>query len=146
MGIEDDEIVKPQGIESDESAGNSLSAFSRGALGSGVESTGLVGGALLGAPFGPLGAILGGGAGYLAGNLARRGLSQVNGPISGKPLAYEHLEDVPKEDRPAAVGGEVMGGGGPFAMGAYRMAGTMAAPAPAELASVPASVAAKLTG
>jgi hypothetical protein len=117
MGWDEDTPDPDQPAESDPP-----SALSRGALGSGLKSTGMVAGGMLGAPFGPLGISLGAAAGYLTGELASRGASRVKGPISGKPLTYGDISEVPQEDRPYAVAGEVLGGSPAFAALPFRAA------------------------
>lgn len=122
---QDDPVEAPTGFGAGdpvETAPAPLAAASRGALGAGIEATGLVAGALkggaIGSPIGPwgtaAGVLLGGLAGYLTGNIVRSGLSNVTDPVSGEPYTYETLEDLPPTDRPFAIAGEVLGGSAPF--------------------------------
>lgn len=90
-----------------EGAGSAfLSGLSGGLQEGGMSAMGATVGGVLGAPLGPVGiatgAALGGTGGMLAGQIMRR-------------QTVGDLQDVPENVRPYAVGGEIMGGGLPFA-------------------------------
>ena len=91
-----------------------IRAFGEQATGSAIQTGSTVGGMVMGAKIGflggpfspvtvPLGAAVGAGAGFIAGGEVKS--------ILGIP----DLEELPEDQRPFAVGGEVVGGGVPFA-------------------------------
>ena len=106
------------------------SAFSRSALGEATRMGALGAGAVMGgkiglaagAPLGPagmaglgaLGTVLGGGAGLVGGDALVDRLSEIRGPLSGRPLAIKDINELPENLRSFAVGGQVVGGTIPF--------------------------------
>ncbi len=88
----------------------------------------------LGGPFAPvtvpLGAAIGGYAGYRAGKGLRRAASKIKNPLSGLPLTFEKLEDLPEDVRPFAVAGEVIGSGATIVGATMRLANVGARLAP----------------
>lgn len=100
-------------------------AVAQGALGGVAEagplalSTGV--GAAIGSGFGPVGTVVGGGAGFAyglyAGKKTREGVASITLP-SGKPATYKSVEDAPKGLRPFFAGGETLGQTAPFAFAA----------------------------
>lgn len=94
----------------------------KGVTGGALETGGAVGGMAMGAAIGalggpaapltvPLGAAVGGFAGYMAGKTARKVMSDTKGPISGEPLSFNRVEDLPEGLRPFGIAGEVLGSG-----------------------------------
>lgn len=69
----------------------------------------------LGGPFAPvtvpLGAAIGGFAGWMAGKGLRKAGSKITNPLSGLPLTFENVEDLPSDLRPFGVAGEFIGAG-----------------------------------
>ncbi|MCC4240388.1 hypothetical protein [Thalassospira povalilytica] len=109
------------------SLSDKVSTVGRGATGSMIETGGTLAGMGAGAAIGavappplwpitvPAGAIIGGIAGNMAGNEARDIASGVTLPGADAPMTYGNVDDLPPELRPYAFGGEVVGGGLPFA-------------------------------
>jgi hypothetical protein len=114
----------------------------RGATGSMLEGGGTLAGMATGAAIGaavpppfsalsiPTGAAIGGIAGYMAGSEARDQASRVTLPGASEPMSYSDINDISPELRPYAFGGEVIGGGVPFAAAplAAAQAGARLAP------------------
>ena len=123
------DFYKKFGIVSEVEAGpasfsTGIERLGKSALGSAIEMSPTVAGAMkgfqYGAPAGPwgrlAGLVLGGGAGYIAGSTAREKLGEVT------PLVGERPEQVPESERPWAYAGEIGGGAFPFSAAPFAMA------------------------
>ncbi|MFV1850112.1 MAG: hypothetical protein ACMZ66_05330 [Thalassospira sp.] len=109
------------------SLSDKVSTVGRGATGAMIETGGTLAGMGAGAAIGaaappplwpvsiPAGAIIGGIAGNMAGNEARDFAAAIRLPGADAPMTYGNVDDLPPELRPYAFGGEVVGGGLPFA-------------------------------
>lgn len=117
-----------------------LSTAAQGATGEFMENAPIVSGAIaggkigaavgaLGGPFAPvtvplgaaLGALGGGVAGYYFGKELREQVATVESPITGEPLIFNSIEEVPLNLRPYAVAGETFGGSAAFATAPYAI-------------------------
>lgn len=102
-----------------------IAAVGQGATGAFLETAPILGGMAMGASIGttggpfapvtvPLGAAIGGYAGYKAGQEARNQAEEMNIPFTDAPVTRS-VEDMPDDVRPFGFAGEVIGGSAPFA-------------------------------
>lgn len=111
-------------------------AFAQSASGAAVETTPMIGGAILGGqlgtPSGPFGvaggAILGGAAGFFAGQLSREALARLPLPSGKGKVVVRNVDELPPDLRPFGFAGEVIGSGVGFAGAPLALAGTRLPP------------------